>query len=214
MSSKYLPLLLHFLENDGIHKEVKATTDQLAQIVGVSQQTISRWLVDLEGLAYIKRHVAVNGVRIQIASSGIHYLQSIHQKLHKALVPGSICGKVVTGLGEGGYYMKKYVPYLEKAVGFFPYTGTLNITIEQDIMPQLEMITPLRIEAFQSDNRTFGGVSCYPLSITAHKKTVQGALLRPDRTSHTPQIIELIASVFLRDVLKLQDGDVVEVKFS
>jgi len=37
-------------------------------------------------------------------------------------------------------------------------------------------------------------------------------IIRPDRSSYPPDLVEVISPLRLRDALKLKDGDAVEVK--
>lgn len=38
-------------------------------------------------------------------------------------------GEVVSGLGEGAYYVRQYEPLIEEYLGFKPFPGTLNVKI-------------------------------------------------------------------------------------
>ncbi|MBP3225992.1 MAG: DUF120 domain-containing protein, partial [Methanobrevibacter sp.] len=43
--------------------------------------------------------------------------------------------------------------------------------------------------------------------------TINGAIVFPAKTEHTENYIEFIASMKLRDELKLKDGDIVSIEF-
>ncbi len=65
----------------------------------------------------------------------------------------------------------------------------------------------IKIDGFRDDNRTFGGCKCYKINI----KGIRCAIVRPDRTSYSPMLVEIIAPVNLRKSLGITDGDEVEV---
>jgi len=118
-----------------------------------------------------------------------------------------IRGKIVAGLGQGQFFSNQdgYKLQFAQKLGFQPYPGTLNLKLEEPfVQPRRKAI---EIHGFKEDSRTYGGCRCYPCWI----KGIDCAIIRPDRSRHSPNIIEIMAPVNLRISLNLQDGDEVEL---
>ncbi len=114
-------------------------------------------------------------------------------------------------MGEGKYYtaQQNYVDQFKQHLGFQPYPGTLNVEIkpiERNKLRILRQYGGVLIEEFQTKNRTFGGVRCYPATVNG----IQAAIVIPTR-SHYSTVLEIISPEFLRKVLKVNDGDQVDV---
>jgi riboflavin kinase len=123
-----------------------------------------------------------------------------------------LSGRVVTGVGEGSYYMSQthYVKQFEKEAGFVPYPGTLDIKLDRDSIALKEVIARLpskEVPGFKTKERAFGPVRFFPAKL----KNLKVALILPLR-SHYTDTIELIAPQNLREALGLKDGDLVHVE--
>ena len=121
-----------------------------------------------------------------------------------------IRGRIVAGLGQGQFFTNRegYKLQFAKMLAFQPYPGTLNLKLEKPfVQPGRNVI---KIHGFKEANRTYGGCRCYPCCIEG----IECAIIRPDHSRHSPNIIEIIAPVNLRMSLNLQDGDEVEVVLS
>ena len=110
-----------------------------------------------------------------------------------------ISGEVLSGLGEGSMYVNKYLPYFEAALGFTCFPGTLNLNIKK----KLDFNGANKF-TIQPEDKTLGTVDCYLVRINDE---YDGAIVIPHKTRHNQNVIELIASVDLRDSLQLKDGD-------
>lgn len=124
-----------------------------------------------------------------------------------------LSGFVTSGLGEGAFYisLEGYKKSIEKALGFTPYPGTLNIKLEPASVPYrryLEGLPGIYIPGFSNGLRTYGAVKAFRAKIMG----IEGAIVMPERTHHHIDTIEVIAPVKLRDVLNLKDGDRVEIE--
>ncbi len=108
-------------------------------------------------------------------------------------------GTVVKGLGEGAEYVTAYSKALEKQLGFDVYPGTLNIKVKE--LPKEFLRDPVLIKP---PKKGLHPVSCIRVGINF---IVTGALVLPKKTKHPKNIVELIASVNLREALGLKDGD-------
>ena len=205
----------------GAHKRTaKISTEYLAEKLGTSQQTASRYLIELEQKGWIKRNITHDGCLIKIETAGTAALQKLHNNLKlltEATYPPTVTleGTVFTGLGEGAYYITKEhyrKQFLEK-LGFTPYPGTLNLKLSSDYdikaRAELEAYPAITVEGFKSEDRTFGVVKCYPVLID---NKIKGALITAMRTHYDISVLEIIAPVCLRKSLNLKDGQKVKVE--
>lgn len=204
-------------ELGALHAPVEASTTSLAKSLGVSQQTVSRHLIDLERQGLITRQLYLNGSEIRITEIGAKELRRIYLVLRAAFektgpITITFTGRVFTGLGEGAYYVDKtdYGRHIEDALGFRPYPGTLNLRLspsEVSKKKELEAYAGIMIGGFTTGGRSFGGVKCFRASIN----DVEGALILIGRTHYDASVVELIAPVNLRELLGLKDGSRVRV---
>jgi riboflavin kinase len=201
-------------------RTVKVSTEYLAEKMGLSQQTASRHLIELEKKDLIKRTITPDGCLIKITNSGMAELKKLHSDLRlifEAAHPPSITldGVLFTGLGEGAYYVTKegYRKQFIEKLGFDPYPGTLNLklTTEYDmkVRSEIEAYPAIEIQGFENESRTFGPVKCYPVIIN---NKVKGAVISALRSHYNSSVLEIIAPSFLRSKLKLKDGNKVKVE--
>jgi riboflavin kinase, archaea type len=212
-------VMLYELSNIGAHsRHVKLSTTGLARSMGLSQQTASRHLIELERGGYIVKKHSLQGVDVEITESGLNELRRVYSQLKPVFEERSnmisLEGKVFSGLGEGGYYisMKGYKHQFLLKLGFNPYPGTLNIKLDSpniEARRQLEMYPPVTVEGFESRRRTFGQVKCYPVTINDE---VEGAIIIINRTHYDASVLELIAPMNLRQKLSLKDGSGIHIK--
>ncbi len=211
-------LLLHLVTSSDDFTEIKTSTVKIAKSLKRSQQTISRNLISLESKGLITRNVKGKESVISITEKGIGILRGIYKSLEKVL--GSINvidGIVINGLGEGKYYMslKGYVEQFVSKLGFKPFEGTLNVRVKKaDTVRFLGGIEPIRINGFETKERTFGALNCYRIKVGTEKRKsdyADAAIASPDRTTHPNDVVEVIAPFSLRERFKLKDEDVVRM---
>jgi riboflavin kinase len=217
---QYLFTLLKLAEMGAHRRTAKISTEYLARKLGASQQTASRYMIELSNKGWIKRTITPEGCLIKITDAGVKELQKLYTNLRflmEATYPPSITleGIIFTGLGEGAYYISKE-PYRKQFIeklGFDPYPGTLNIKLATDYdfktRSELEAYPAIEVEGFKNENRSFGPVKCYPAII---ENKVKGALVSALRTHYDASVVELIAPVYLRKHLNLKDGHKVKVE--
>jgi riboflavin kinase len=205
----------------GAHRRTaKISTEYLAEKLGISQQTASRYLIELERKGWIQRTITPEGSLIKIDDKGTRELQKLYSNLRfliEAAYPPSITleGTVFTGLGEGAYYISKehYRKQFIEKLGFDPYPGTLNLKLTTDYdlktHTELEAYPAIEIQGFKNEDRTFGLVKCYPATIG---NKVKGALISALRGHYDSSVVEIIAPVCLRKHLNLKDGYKVKVE--
>jgi len=217
---RHLFTLLKLAEMGAHRRTAKISTEYLASKIGASQQTASRYLIELDKKAWIKRTMTPEGCLIRITDVGNKELTALYSTLRlllEAAYPPSVTleGTVFTGLGEGAYYISKehYKKQFIEKLGFDPYPGTLNLklTTDYDIKThdELEAYPAIEVGGFKSEDRTFGSVKCYPVTIDNKEK---GALISALRSHYDASVLELIAPVSLRRQLRLKDGHKVKVE--
>jgi len=115
-------------------------------------------------------------------------------------------GRVVSGLGQSQYFLSQdeYQRQFIELLGFVPAAGTLNVLLEGPIPPEAPQIL---IRGFSKAGKSFGGCRCYKIKF----RGIDAAALRPEMSSHPPEMIEIIAPVNLRRALDLKDGDEVSL---
>jgi riboflavin kinase len=216
----HLFTLLKLAEMGAHRRMAKISTEYLARKLGASQQTASRYMIELSSKGWISRTITPEGCLVKITDAGIKELQKLYSNLRflmEAAYPPSITleGVVFTGLGEGAYYISKerYRKQFIEKLGFDPYPGTLNLKLSTDYdfktRSELEAYPAIEIEGFRNESRTFGPVKCYPAII---ENKVKGALVSALRTHYDASVVELIAPVYLRKHLNLKDGHKVKVE--
>lgn len=217
---RHLFTLVKLAEMGAHRRTAKISTDYLADKLGLSQQTASRYLIELDGKGWIKRTMTPEGCLIRVTETGVKELQKLYANLRllmEATYPPSITleGVVFTGLGEGAYYTSKeeYRKQFIEKLGFDPYPGTLNLKLTTDYdvktRSELEAYPAVEIEGFKSEDRSFGIVKCYP-AIVGNK--TRGAIISALRTHYDASVLEIIAPEPLRKSLRLKDGHKVKVQ--
>jgi riboflavin kinase len=196
------------------HNKIELSSYELAQRLHTSQQTASRYLLELDTQQMITRELGVKKQLIQTTNAGIEVLETEYARYKQIFDLSSkvvFKGKLISGMGEGKYYtgQKGYIEQFEKQLGFIPYPGTFNVEIEYVERNKLRLLRNfpgIVMDEFQAENRTFGGVVCFKATINGNN----GAIVLPKR-SHYTAILECISPYHLREKLKLHDGDEVEV---
>lgn len=195
------------------------TTVDIANKLGLSQQTASRHLIELENEGLIKRERLMRGTSIRITERGMRELRRMYVTLHGILEKPrrqlTLEGELFTGLGEGAYYVGQsgFLTRFKEKMGFKPFVGTLNLRLKDQQLrnrSHLESVSSIEIDGFRNGTRSFGPVKCYPAVINGQ---IEGCLIRPVRTHYGEDVIEILAPVNLRKRLKLRDGDIVKVSF-
>ena len=218
---KESPLLtLISLANMGAYsKALETTTTILGKNLGISQQTASRRLGELEKAGWITKERTLKGQGIRISKEGVDILKSVYGEL-RGLFEGELTsldieGIVFSGMRDGAYYVTRegYKKQFMEKLGFNPYPGTLNLKLKSGLEVQakrnLDAYPGIMIEGFENGQRMFGPVKSFKAIIN---NKIEGALLLIKRTHHGENVMEIISPVFLREKLGLKDGDRVNIK--
>lgn len=219
-SWKHLFTLYKLAEMGAWTRTVKVSTEYLAEKMRMSQQTASRHLIGMERKGWIKRTITPEGCLIKITDSGISELKKIYSSLKTVMEAGyppsvTLEGVLFSGLGEGAYYVTRdgYRKQFIEKLGFDPYPGTLNLKLTSDYdmktRSELETYPAIEVPGFKNETRTYGPVKCFPAIIN---NKVKGAVLSAMRSHYDASVLEIISSEFIRNKLKLKDGNKIKVE--
>ncbi len=189
------------------------TTQEFGKILGVSQQSASRYLKLLETENLITREVSGNGQKVAITEKGESILKELYTDLgnfFNATEKKVLEGIVKSGLGEGAYYIKIYSEKLQEKLGFKPYSGTLNI--KTLMLGDFGSYSTCTIDSFSENDRVFGTARLIPVKLSKGSQHEDCYVILPERTHHKNEL-ELISEKNLRNALKLKDGDTVKIEF-
>ncbi|EHR79514.1 riboflavin kinase [Thermococcus litoralis DSM 5473] len=205
-----IKLLISLARKGAIGDKVKITLRELSKEIEISPQSVMRKLENMEKMGYLKREVSGKKTFVEVTPDGLGLLEEIFDEIGKILYGKYILGEVVSGIGEGRYYVEQYKDRIKEYLGFTPYPGTLNLLIifPKTIYDALYNVEPIIIPGFTKGGRTFGDVKAYRVRING----IEGAIVVPSRTIHPPRVAEIIAPVCLREKLNLKDGSKVKVE--
>ena len=212
------PYLLQTLKElallGAIKNKIEISSLELGKQIESSQQTASRYLLELDKIGMVTRELGIKKQIIQITSLGEDALQNEHlqyQQIFELTDRVQFKGVVVSGMGEGRYYTEQmgYVEQFREKLGFSPYPGTLNVKIELIERNKLRFLKnnqAIEISEFKTRNRTFGAVRCFKAEING----IKGAIVLPMR-SHYSNVLEFISQTYLREKLEIKDDDEVNI---
>lgn len=210
-----VPLLLYLAYKTKLHDTVVLSTLELGNNLGFSQQTASRKIKELEEKGYLlKVSLVPEGTKLTLTPKAKQLLEENYITL-KSLFGTALkqcIGKVVSGLGEGRYYVQidGYQKQFKEKLNLVPYPGTLNIEVNPvEAKEFLQTKNQIMVEGFSTNERTFGGILCYLIKIN---KMLPGYLIKPLRSTHNENIIEIIAPVYLRGEFELEDGSEIVIE--
>jgi riboflavin kinase len=204
--------LLSLARHGAVHEVILMKTSDLGKELGVSQQTASRRIAVCVDEGFIVRAHTINGMQLRITDSGRDELLKVFSTLEIAFSPPKdeikIHGVVVDGIGEGAYYVDVYAERFKKALGFDPFSGTLNVRVSTDdarrAINRMKHTPPQVVPGFTHEGRTFGDVICYRVKVN---DKLEAAIVIAQRTHHSEDVLEVIAPVNIRKKLKLSDLD-------
>ena len=207
-----VPDIVFYLLQKGAHREPKRiTTGEIAEGIGVSQQTASRKLIALEQEGAVVRADGALSLTPKAVSRVRAFVSEVLSSLKGETTLFS--GAVASGIGKGAYFVsqKEYVDGFKKQLDFSPFAGTLNVKIEgEDIEKRITLREqkPILVQGFTKGKLSFGKIDCYRCMING----LPGAVIFPEMSVHGLQVIEVISPFNLRKKLSLSDGSNVTVE--
>lgn len=222
LSPRHVATLRELARMGGLISSLRLSSRELARNLGLSQQTASRQLQELERADLVSRTLTPRGQVISLTSRGREVLEaeySIYRELFEAPPHLVVEGSVETGLGEGSYYitLPGYTAQFKDRLGFSPYPGTLNLRPAESMRSAVERLrasSGVKINGFTAEGRSFGGATCHLATLFRSdriEESALGAMIIPHRT-HYRRVIEIISPWFLREKLDLSDGDQVTME--
>jgi len=204
--------LYYILEKAGLFGKTQASTGNIAKGLKTSQQTVSRKLRELEEKNLIRRTSTARGVTLSLTEKSVRILKKEYLLLKRRFESKMILkGVLEKGLGQGAYYVNKYQNHLVEKLGYKCFPGTLNLRSDpvkiKEFLNNLKEIE-ITIPGFRDKSRTFGWIKCYKVTINKKQK---GAVLAIERTSHSENVIEIVAPMNLMKKFNIKFGDIVKI---
>ncbi len=216
---QHIITLTQLLSKGARYNFVQLTSSSLGKSVQKSQQTASKYLMELENGGFIERIMKGRKVFVKITNKGYSELVKLHSLLGSSLgtFPSSIelKGEIISGMGEGAYYMslKGYTKQFKSKIGYIPFPGTLNVKLYQkeylEAIQQFDDLDGRKINSFSDGKRTYGWVKCFPAKLN---RTINCQLIRLERTHYDNSIIELISKNSICNTANLKLGSKVSIK--
>jgi riboflavin kinase len=160
---------------------------------------------------------------VRITDKGFSEIQNLYSSFRTALEssPATINfqGNVVSGMGEGAYYMslEGYRKQFKEKLGYVPFPGTLNVRLVDQLFMnarrELGMHPPsVFIDGFNDGTRTYGWVKCYRAIVNGNNAIKDAAVLVLERTHYDDAMLEVIAPVPIKQTAGIKNGDRIEVQ--
>lgn len=189
-------------------------TSEIARELGISQQSVSRYLITLEREGYIVRRRVARGEEVTLTQKTFDELKDQLNTIQYILSSSSdvvVEGTLFTGLGEGSYYISRdgYVNNIKEYLNFKPFPGTLNLRLTEDYSTFSTIINNIpgfEVKPFEQDGRKFGAIKL----LKAKMFDAPVGIVLPERT-HYDRVLEIISPDNLRMKYGLRDGDKIEV---
>lgn len=215
MDEKYTFTLRKIALLGGLDDYIAVSSRELGTALNMSQQSASKRILELLELGLIVRDLGARKQRIKLTSTGVDELKKEYNEFRRIFELTdhiTLHGAIKDGMGEGQYYIDQegYQVQFEEKLGFKPYPGTLNISVDKEDIGKLDMVKStagIPINGFTHGGRSFGDVIAYKSKI----KNIDCAVIVPAR-SHYVDIIEVICHYHLRRTLSLNTDDRLEVK--
>ncbi len=215
---QHILTLTHLLSKGAKHNFVTLTTSSLGRNIKKSQQAASKHLLELENKNFIERIISGRKISVKITPKGYSELVKLSNVLQKNLTssPSHVLlkGTLVSGLGEGAYYMslEGYSKQFKTKIGYIPFPGTFNVKLGKkeytEAISQFEEMEGIHIDGYSDGKRTYGWVKCFKAKLNS---TIDCQLIRLERSNHDTSIIELISKNSLRKTAKLSDNSKVTI---
>jgi riboflavin kinase, archaea type len=218
---QHILTLIELLSKGARHNFVELTTTLLGKDIGRSQQAASKHLLDLETSGYVERLKKGQKYAVKVTDKGYSEIQSLYLSLRAALesAPATMDfeGNVISGMGEGAYYMslEGYRRQFREKLGYEPYPGTLNVRLTDQIYMngrlELGKHPSVFINGFSDGTRTYGWVKCYRATIN-DGAIDNAAVLVLERTHYDDSMLEVIGPTSIKQAAGIKNGDRIKVQ--
>jgi len=216
---QHLLTLTQLLSKGAKHNFVPITTSSLGKSINKSQQAASKHLLELEQDGFIERILRGRNVSVKITAKGYSEMVKLSSVLRTSLESApsyvELKGTLVSGMGEGAYYMslKGYTKQFKEKIGYVPFPGTLNVKLSKkehiETVSQFYNRDCILINGFSDEKRTYGWVKCFNAKLN---NLIDCELVILERTHHDNSVIELISKINIRKTAKLKDGSNLTIK--
>lgn len=121
-------------------------------------------------------------------------------------------GVVVSGTKKGAYFMSQsvYRDQFEDELHFRPFVGTLNVKIQDNDEQKVEKLLKSDIPQIKGE-KTFGDVKFKKATLNDE---VEGAVIFPEKTRHSTDVVEFIAPQNLKERFHISDGSSVTINIA
>jgi riboflavin kinase, archaea type len=233
-------IIIHLLSIGAKETHIEITSSQLSKVIKRSQQTTSKALIDLEKDYLIERIKNNKKFKVKVTQKGYEIIKELQEVIKSAIDISNrkraiFKGKIVTGMGEGSYYMslKEYRKQFKEKLGYEPFPGTLNLKLEDriytDKKKEMSNYPSIFIHGFKDENRTFGWVKCYPAilitkmeinnnlekdhrNLNSKEIKIDSAVLLLERTHHDNSLLEVISPLCIKQTANLKNGDIITIE--
>lgn len=111
--------------------------------------------------------------------------------------------------------MDDYAEQFQVKLGDNPYPGTLDLDVDANVRERPAGLDSILIEGWEDDDRSVGGVDCYPASLQeSDDDAVDVHAIVPRRTDHDASTVELVSPVHRRETLEFADGSRLAVEIT
>ena len=121
----------------------------------------------------------------------------------------------MSGPGRGRYFVSLPIYYLlfTEILNEEPYPGTLDIEVGTPVSDIERRCRPQFVRNVLFERRLYGGFRYWLGSISKDGATVVDVVVvRPNLSKHHEGVLEVVSSKYLRDLLKVRDGDRVQLE--
>jgi len=133
-------------------------------------------------------------------------------------IPLKLKGIVERGIGKGKHYVSipEFKRYFKRLLGTEPYPGTLNVRLRKPVegtlshLERLKKSSGISLEPFKKDGITYHTGTSLHCTVFAGREEIPGVLFFPEKTIHSPDVVEVIAGKRIMDLLS--EGDLVEIE--
>jgi riboflavin kinase len=218
---QHILTLAHLLKLGKGSACTEITTAELGNFINRSQQSASKYLVDLEKAGFLERTKAGQKFRVMITDRGVDEVLNLHETIKRSVEVLDrsglqLDGKVVSGMGEGAYYMSLdgYRTQFSEKLGYEPYAGTLNLKLSSQTSIRMRSIMDsypsIFVRGFADSSRSYGWVKCYP-AVLNNGALEKAAVVVLERTHYDKSVLEVIAPICIKESLGIKNGDYVKV---